>query len=64
MRIRKCDRCGDTYKPYENSFNTVGNMTFNMDEEELGTTVCYDMCPKCKDEFTAWLTAHGAKFTV
>lgn len=61
MRIRKCDRCGETYTPYENDFNTVGTYTFNIDEEEIGTSNCYDLCPRCREEFKSWLNAHKSK---
>lgn len=60
-RIRKCDRCGETYKPYENAFNTIETSTYNMDNECEGITVTYDLCPKCKADFIAWFEAHGAK---
>jgi hypothetical protein len=60
-RIRKCDRCGETYTPYETGFNTVEVSTYNMDNECEGTTTTYDLCPKCKTDFTAWFQAHGAK---
>lgn len=61
MRIRKCDRCGETYEPYEIDFNTVSTYTFNIDEEEIGSSNCYDLCMKCRDEFKCWLGVHRPK---
>lgn len=61
MRIRKCDRCSETYTPYVESFNSVGISTFNIDDEEISTGQFFDLCPKCRDEFKAWLEAHGTK---
>lgn len=57
-RIRRCDRCHEVYNPYENGFNTVGTSTYNMDEEQIDVHQNYDLCPKCKAEFLAWLEAH------
>lgn len=61
MRIRKCDRCNEVYEPYEDTFNSVGISTFNIEDEEKGNGVYYDLCPKCQAELLAWLTAHGTK---
>ena len=61
MRIRKCDRCGGTYEPYESKFNTVGIVTFNMDDEDVSGTTFYDLCPHCRQEFVSWMETHGAK---
>lgn len=60
-RIRKCDRCEETYTPYMNGFNTIGTGTYNMDNEVEGLSVDFDLCPKCKADFIAWFEAHGAK---
>lgn len=60
-RIRKCDRCGKTYVGYEDTFNTVGTTTYNMDNDMIGTSTDYDICPDCKAEFIAWFGAHGGK---
>lgn len=57
-RIRECDRCGATYKPYENEFNTVGTATYNLDDEQIDVMNIYDLCPKCRAELVAWLDAH------
>ena len=57
-RIRKCDRCGEVYKPYEDKANTIGTMTFDMNDEALDLGFNYDLCPKCMSEFEAWLHAH------
>ena len=60
-RIRKCDRCNETYEPYEAGFNSVGTTTYDMDNDMIGTSTDYDLCPKCKSEFKAWFEAHGER---
>ena len=53
-RVRRCDRCGKYYEPYQNENNAIGTVTFNMDDEEIGTEEYKDLCPDCMDEFTNW----------
>ena len=53
-RVRRCDRCGKYYEPYENRDNAIGTVTFNMDDEETVTEQYKDLCPECMDEFTNW----------
>lgn len=60
-RVRKCDRCKKTYEPYENEFNSVGTTTYDMDNDMIGMSTDYDLCPRCQSEFKAWFEAHGAK---
>lgn len=60
-RIRECDRCKATYKPYEDGFNTIGTTVYNMDNEMIATEVDHDLCPRCKSEFKSWFEAHGNK---
>ena len=60
-RIRECDRCKKTYKPYEDTFNSVGVTTYDMDNEAVGTSTDYDLCPSCNADFKAWFEAHGAR---
>ncbi len=58
-RIRKCDRCSETYEPYTARFNSVGISTFNMDNELEDVSTDFDLCPKCAKEFESWLNAYG-----
>ena len=62
-RIRKCDRCNETYEPYSDGFNVVGTSTYNMDNEVTDVPVDHDLCPKCKLEFKSWFEAFGNKMT-
>lgn len=54
-RIRECDRCKCCYDNYTNDYNSVGTAVYNMDNESVGNTVFYDLCPKCQREFKSWL---------
>lgn len=53
-RVRRCDRCGKYYEPYENRDNAIGTVTFNMDDEEIVVEEYKDLCPECMNEFTDW----------
>lgn len=53
-RLRKCDRCDEVYEQYVGG-NTVAIAEFNLNDEQLGAEEYYDLCPKCKKEFDAWL---------
>lgn len=53
-RVRRCDRCGKYYEPYEHENNTIGMSTFNMDEELVGMEEHKDLCPECMAEFNCW----------
>ncbi len=62
MRIKKCDRCGRTYDDYAKAappvlnedFNTVATGTYDIDNECIGTSVVYDLCPACHHDFVDW----------
>jgi hypothetical protein len=55
MRIRKCDRCGKVYEPYDDVHNTITVSTYDMNNECVDNGESYDLCPDCKEEFRGWL---------
>ena len=67
MRIKKCDRCGRTYADYAKAarpvinedFNTVAVATYDIDNECIGTSMAYDICPACHKDFVDWFNVKG-----
>ena len=61
-KARKCDRCGKLYEPksvtikgISGKVNSIG-LTDKDFNEAYWTRDCLDLCPKCLEELSKWLT--------
>lgn len=57
--VKKCDRCGATYEPYNQKQNAElinGILTLNIDmRQNYFTNTIIDLCPDCCEKFNMWL---------
>ena len=61
-QARKCDRCGQLYEPksvliknIKGKVNAIKLIDKDFDEA-YWTRGCLDLCPKCLEELSKWLT--------
>lgn len=59
MLIKKCDRCGTVYEPYNernNSAKTNGFILLNIDTKmQYYKHAARDLCPSCMEQLHDWL---------